>query len=86
MAAYFNLNNNGILKELLVNTFNMIFDNQGRLVLNDLSITSPGNESQKSPAFVLLQNTIANSRNEFGIDETLTECKVRIFFKRNNPI
>ena len=47
MAAYFNLNNNEISKELLVNTFNMIFDNQGRLVLNDLSITSPGNESQK---------------------------------------
>ena len=35
MAAYFNLNNNDISKELLVNKFNMILDNQGRLVLNN---------------------------------------------------
>ena len=86
MAVYFNLNDNEISKELLVNTFNMIFDNEGRLVLNDHSITSPGIESQKSPAFALLQNTVANSRDEFGIDETLTECKVRFFFKCNNLI
>ena len=29
MAAYFNLNNNELSKELLVNKFNMILDNQG---------------------------------------------------------
>ena len=47
MAAYFNLNNNEISKELLVNKFNMILDNQGRLVLNDQNITSPHTELQK---------------------------------------
>ena len=31
MTAYFNLNNNEISKELLVNKFNMILNNQGRL-------------------------------------------------------
>ena len=51
-AAYFDLNNNRILKELLINKFNMIWDNQGRLVLNEQSITSPDNEPQKSPKFV----------------------------------
>ena len=35
MAAYFNLNNNEISNELLVIKFNMILDNQGRLMLND---------------------------------------------------
>ena len=54
-AAYFNLNNNGILKELLVNKFNMILDNQGRLVLNDQSITLADNEPQRSPKFVQKQ-------------------------------
>ena len=29
MAAYFNLNDNEILKKLLVNKINMILDNQG---------------------------------------------------------
>ena len=52
MAAYFNLNNNEILKELLDKKFIMIMDNQGRLVLNDQSITSPHNEPQRSPEFV----------------------------------
>ena len=33
MAAYFNLNNNEISKNLLVNKFNMILDNQGRAML-----------------------------------------------------
>ena len=47
MAAYFNLNNNEISKELLVNKFNMIFDNQG--------ITSLANEPQWSPGFVQKQ-------------------------------
>ena len=35
MTAYFNLNNNKISKELLVNKFNMILVNQCRHVLND---------------------------------------------------
>ena len=35
MAAYFNLNNNEISKNLLVNKCNMILDNQGRAMLND---------------------------------------------------
>ena len=38
MAAYFNLNDNEISKELLVNKFNMILENQGRLALNDQCI------------------------------------------------
>ena len=54
-AAYFNLNNNGILKELLVNKFNMILDNQGRLVLSEQSITLSDNEPQRSPKFVQKQ-------------------------------
>ena len=32
--------------------------------------------------FVSPENTITNSTGEFGLDETLTECKVSIFFKR----
>ena len=55
MAAYFKLNCNEISKELLVNKFNMILGNQGRLVLNDQSITSPHNEPQRSPGFVQKQ-------------------------------
>ena len=39
MAANFNLNKHEISKELLDNKFNMILDNQGRLVLHDESIT-----------------------------------------------
>ena len=69
MAAYFNLNNNEISKELLVNKFNML-DNQCRLTLNDQTINSPHNEPQRSPGFVSPQNTIANSSGEFGLDET----------------
>ena len=55
MAAYFNLNNNEISKELLVNKFNMILDSQGRLVLNDQKIPSPHIELQRSPTFVQKQ-------------------------------
>ena len=55
MAAYVNLNNNEILKQLLVKKFNMILVNQGRLVLNDQSITSVDNEPQRSPKFVQKQ-------------------------------
>ena len=44
MVAHFNLNCNEISKELSVNKFNMILDNQGRLMLNDQGITSPHNE------------------------------------------
>ena len=36
--------------------------------------------------FVSPQNTITNSGGGFGLDETSTECKVNIFFKRNNFI
>ena len=55
MAAYFNLNNNEIPKELLVNKFKMILDNQGRFVLDDQSITSPHNEPQRYTGFVQKQ-------------------------------
>ena len=51
MAAYFNLNNNEISKELLVNKINMILDNQGRLVLKDKETPSPHNEPQRSRGF-----------------------------------
>ena len=54
MAAYFNLNNNEILKEYLVKC-NMIFDNQGRLTLNDQKIPLP-NEPHRSPGFVQKQS------------------------------
>ena len=36
--------------------------------------------------FVSPQNTIANSSGEFGLDETLTDSIVSIFFKHNNFI
>ena len=54
MAAYFNLNNNEISKEHLLNKFKMILDNQGRLMLNDQKIPL-SNEPQKSLGFVLKQ-------------------------------
>ena len=60
MAAYFNLNDK----------FNMILDNQGRLVLSDQSITSPNHETERSLGFVSPQNAIANSSDEFGLEET----------------
>ena len=50
MAAFFNLKNKKISKELLVNKFNIILDNkdnEDRLVLNNQSITSP----QRSTGF-----------------------------------
>ena len=53
MAVYFNLNNDKISKELLVNRISMILDNQGRLGLNDEKIPSPHNEPQRSRGFVL---------------------------------
>ena len=55
MAGYCNLNNNEIPKELLVNTFNMILHNQGRLVLNDQKASSPHNEPHRSRGFVQKQ-------------------------------
>ena len=51
MAAYFNLSNNEISKELLVNKFNMILDNQSRLALNNKKIPLP-DEPQKCLGFV----------------------------------
>ena len=55
MAAYFNLNNNEISKERLVNKFNIILDNQGRLMLNDRKIPL-SNEPQRSLGFVQKQS------------------------------
>ena len=60
MAAYFNLNDK----------FNMILDNQGKLVLSDQNITSPHNEPERSPGFVSTQNATTNSSGEFGLEET----------------
>ena len=60
MAAYFHLNDK----------FNMILDNQGRLVLSDQCITSPHSEPERSPGFAPPQNAIANSSREFGLEET----------------
>ena len=51
MVTLFNQNNNETSKELLVNKFN-ILDDQGRLALNDQSITLPHNEPERSPEFV----------------------------------
>ena len=48
MTAYFNFNSNEISKELLVNKFNLILDNQGRLRLNDQKFPLL-NEPQRSP-------------------------------------
>ena len=56
MAAYFNLNNNEISKEHLVNKFNMILDNQGRLMLNDQKVPL-SNEPQGSLGFVQKQSS-----------------------------
>ena len=36
--------------------------------------------------FVSPKNTIANSSGAFALDETLIECKVRIFLKHNSFI
>ena len=47
MAAYSNLSNNEISKGLLVNKLNMIFDSQGRLVLDEQSIASSHNKPHK---------------------------------------
>ena len=55
MAAYFNLNNNEISKEDLVNKFNVILDNQGRLILNDQKIPL-SNEPRRSLGFVQKQS------------------------------
>ena len=64
MAAYFNLNNNEISKELLVKKFNMILDNQGRLVLNNQKISAPHNEPQRSPWFVQKQPPEGHSNTD----------------------
>ena len=54
MAAYFNSNNNEISKEHLVNKFNMILENQGRLMLNEQKIPLP-NKPKRSPGSVQKQ-------------------------------
>ena len=55
MTSYFNSNNSEISKELLVNKFNMILNNQGRLVLNHQKVFSPYNKIQRSPGFLQKQ-------------------------------
>ena len=55
MTAYFNLKNNEISKQLLVNQFNMILDNQGRTVQNDQKNSLPHNEPQILPVFAQKQ-------------------------------
>ena len=44
------------------------------------------NICQRLLLFVSPQDTITNSSGEFGLDETPTEYKVSVFFKRNNFI
>ena len=51
MAEHLNLNNNKISRELLVNKFNLILDNQCRLMLNDKKINLP-DEPHESHWFV----------------------------------
>ena len=66
MATYFNLNDK----------FEMILDNQGRLVLSDESILSPHNEPERSHGFVLeetlpaLSRSSSNSTFDSGNSET----------------
>ena len=63
MAAYFNLNNNEISKELLVSKFNMILDNQGRIVQNNQKTASPHNKPHRSPRFVQKQPPVVFCKN-----------------------
>ena len=51
------MNNNKISKEHLVNKFNMILDNQRRIMLNNQKISLP-DETQKSPGFVQKQSCV----------------------------
>ena len=39
-------------------------------MLSDQSITSPNHETERSLGFVSPQNAIANSSDEFGLEET----------------
>ena len=55
MTAYFNLNKNETSKQLLVNQFNMILDNQRRRVQNDQNNSSPHNELRILPVFAQKQ-------------------------------
>ena len=51
MAAYFNLTNNEISKELLVNKFSMILENQCKHVVNDPKFILPRKEPQTFSVF-----------------------------------
>ena len=62
MAAYFNLNNNEISKNLLVNKFNMILDNQGRAMLNE-PWRSISWFVQKQPPEVFLKSSQISQEN-----------------------
>ena len=75
MTPYFNLNNNEISKELLVNKFNMILDKQCRHVLNDQKIILPLNEAQRSPVFVQKQPPEVFCKKRCS-------CKFRKFHKK----
>ena len=41
---------------------------------------------RKTASICFTSKYYSNTGGEFGLDETLTECKVSIFFKRNNFI
>ena len=71
MAAYFNLNSNEILRELSVNKVNMILDKQGRIVLNEQSISSPHKETQRSPQFFSTSKYLATNTSQFKTIKTL---------------
>ena len=64
MAAYFNLNNMKYQKSFSVKFANF------------LRTSILKNICEKLLLFVSPQNNIANSSGEFGLDKTLTECKV----------
>ena len=81
MAAYFNLNNNEISKELLVNQSNMILDNQGRRVLNDQKISSPQmNQPPEAAGKGILKN-FANFTGKHLCRSLLQACN---FIKRDS--
>ena len=55
MAAYFNLNNNEISKELLINKFDIILDHQSRPTWSNDQKIPLSNEPQRSSRFVQKQ-------------------------------
>ena len=49
------------------------------LLIRDSNTDTLKNICERLLLFVSLQNTITNNSDEFGLDETSTECKVSIF-------